>query len=49
MPFKTLNIKLSLEEKQDEVERAKVRRINALIDNGMTKSHIEGMPPWNHQ
>ena len=40
---------LSTEEKQDEVERAKATRLNALLNDGRTMRHIERLPPWNHQ
>ena len=40
---------LSTEEKQDEVERAKATRLNALLNDGRTMRHIERLPPWIHQ
>ena len=40
---------LSLAEKQMEIERAKDIRMKAFLDQGMTKRHIERIPPWNNQ
>ena len=40
---------LSTEEKQDEDERAKATRINALLNDWRTMRHIERLPPWIHQ
>ena len=39
---------LSLAEKQMEIERANDTRMKAFLNDGMTKRHIEGMPPWNN-
>ena len=41
------SLDLSYEEKQIEIERAKSKRMEDLLDYGFDQKEIEEMPPWH--